>query len=93
MTDNKLTSQVKELLLQAQNAAQRAYVPYSHFKVGAALLLSDGTVSLGCNVENASYGATMCAERVAVFAACALLAGFGGICRTDSVYLGGRSRR
>ena len=67
MTDNKLTSQVKELLLQAQNAAQRAYVPYSHFKVGAALLLSDGTVSLGCNVENASYGATMCAERVAVF--------------------------
>ncbi len=71
MTDNKLTSQVKELLLQAQNAAQRAYVPYSHFKVGAALLLSDGTVSLGCNVENASYGATMCAERVAVFAACA----------------------
>lgn len=71
MPNNQLTAQVQELLEQAQNAAKRAYAPYSHFQVGAALLLADGSVSLGCNVENASYGATMCAERVALFAACA----------------------
>jgi len=64
-----LDKQVNDLLAQAQAAAKRAYAPYSHFQVGAALLLADGSVSLGCNVENASYGATVCAERVAVFAA------------------------
>ncbi len=44
----------------------RSYVPYSHFPVGAALLCTDGTVFTGCNVENAAYGSTICAERTAL---------------------------
>jgi cytidine deaminase len=56
------------LLERAKNAATRAYAPYSRFCVGAALLTSDGNVILGCNVENASYGLTICAERNAIFA-------------------------
>ena len=62
MTDEKLVALAKE-------AMEHAYVPYSHFKVGAALLAKDGTVFKGCNVENASYGATNCAERTAIFKA------------------------
>lgn len=59
----------KELINHAKKAMQNAYAPYSHFKVGAALLDKNGTVFLGCNIENASYGATCCAERTAVFKA------------------------
>lgn len=59
----------KELVALAKEAMEHAYVPYSHFKVGAALLAKDGRVFKGCNVENASYGATNCAERTAIFKA------------------------
>ena len=56
----------KELVAQAIEMQKRSYAPYSHFSVGAALLCKDGTVFTGCNVENAAYGSTLCAERTAL---------------------------
>ena len=59
-----------EKLLQAALAArEKAYVPYSNFPIGAALLTKDGQIFTGCNIENASYGLTNCAERTAIFKA------------------------
>ncbi len=60
---------VKELTLTAINAMNTAYAPYSGYRVGAALLTASGRVYTGCNIENASYTPTVCAERTAVFKA------------------------
>jgi len=56
---------------EARRASKRAYIRYSHFPVGAAVLTSEGKIFAGCNVENASYGLTICAERNAIFHAVA----------------------
>src|SRR5262249_11394665 len=66
-----LTPEQDKLLDVALAVRQKAYAPYSHFLVGAALQADDGTVFPGCNVENISYGATICAERNALFSAVA----------------------
>lgn len=58
-----------ELVSEAIEARKKAYTPYSHYKVGAALLTEDGQVIRGCNIENAAYGPTNCAERTAFFKA------------------------
>lgn len=59
----------EELIKTATEMTKRSYVPYSHFHVGAALLDSNGKVWTGCNIENAAYGPSNCAERTAVFKA------------------------
>ena len=59
----------EQLLQEAKLARQNAYTPYSHCRVGAALLGNDGRIYRGCNIENAAFGPTVCAERVAIFRA------------------------
>lgn len=67
-----LSTDMRDLYEQARAASQHAYVPYSHYPVGAALRSADGTVVTGCNVENASFGLTICAERNAATTAVGL---------------------
>jgi cytidine deaminase len=57
------------LLAEARRAREHAYAPYSRFAVGAALITADGTIFRGCNIENAAYPSTICAERAALFGA------------------------
>jgi len=59
----------KKLIKEAEKARKKAYTPYSKFQVGAAVLCADGKIFTGCNIENASFGLTVCAERVAIFKA------------------------
>lgn len=68
---NERLNVYNELLMQAQQVALNAYTPYSKFNVGAAILYESGKVYTGCNVENASYGLTLCAERNALSTAIA----------------------
>jgi len=65
-------SLIAQLQQKAAAAAQNAYAPYSHFRVGAAVLLQDGSIVTGCNVENASYRLTTCAEQTAIASAVSL---------------------
>ncbi|AZR73149.1 cytidine deaminase [Anoxybacter fermentans] len=65
-----MNTEVKEMLLErAKSARKKAYTPYSNFQVGAALLTKNGKIYEGCNIENASYGLSNCAERTAIFKA------------------------
>ena len=63
--------ETQQLILTAVKAAVNAYAPYSHYHVGAAIMTEDGRIFPGCNVENASFGLTNCAERTAIFSAVA----------------------
>lgn len=72
MANHKFSSEQRDKLIHAaREAMQHAYAPYSHFKVGAALLTAKGELFSGCNVENASYGLSNCAECTAIFSAVA----------------------
>ena len=71
---------IRELIRTASDMRRMSYTPYSGYRVGAALLAKDGTVFGGCNIENAAFGPTVCAERTAVFKAVS-----EGNCRFDAI--------
>jgi cytidine deaminase len=81
-------AQLDALKSAAEDVAKNAYAPYSHFFVGAALLLTNGEIIAGTNCENASYGLTICAERAAVAAA---VARFGAETRIAAIYIANRN--
>jgi len=94
----------ERLIAAAREAAKNAYAPYSRFSVGAALLMNDGSIVSGANVENASYGLSLCAETVAVATASAagrmreivavgIVGGLAGKTATDPVLPCGRCRQ
>lgn len=70
-------TEARRLLARAREAREKAYAPFSQFKVGAAILLADGRTFTGCNVECSSYGLTLCAERTAI--ACSVVEGGGEV--------------
>jgi cytidine deaminase len=82
MTETSLPAPLESLLEDARSAAQMSYSPYSGFKVGAALLLSNGSIVTGTNVENVSFGLTICAERSALVRA---VSQFGPAVRIQAV--------
>jgi cytidine deaminase len=84
------TSILMQLRQAATAAAQHAYAPYSSFRVGAALLLHNGAIVSGCNVENASFGLTICAERAAMVQA---VAGFGTDISVRAVFVTNLNQR
>ena len=77
----------QELIKKAKEARSKAYAPYSKFKVGSAVLTENDTIFTGCNIENASLGLSICAERVAIFKAissgCKILKAIAIICDTE----------
>jgi len=79
---NESRPALDDLYAQAQQAAEHSYSPYSHFRVGAALKLTNGQIVTGTNVENVSYGLTICAERSALVAA---VSRFGPAIRIEAV--------
>ena len=64
-----MKEEFEKLVKEAEKVRKKAYTPYSKFKVGAAVLSADGKIFTGCNIENASFGMSVCAERVAIFKA------------------------
>ena len=64
-----MNDRISQIMAEALKARENSYCPYSNYAVGAALLSKDGGITLGANIENASYGATVCAERTAFFKA------------------------
>ena len=80
----------RQLINLAEQASRNAYVPYSHFAVGAALECRDGTVFTGCNIENAALGSTICAERTA---ACKAVVRLDELCRAHGDVQGGQRGR